>query len=244
LNIEKNKKTNMEHFKELRLRVILSLSIVIICFFVLFAYSKPITDFLTKPLFNLGYKLYFSKVNESFMTTLKSSFIASIFITSPIWIFIIIGFIIPALNKKQKYKMLFFVSLSYIFFVLGFYFSYKVLIPITLKFFISYANTNISSMITINFYLEYFLSLFIGTGIGFQLPIVMLIISKLGLINYQVFSKSRKYSIIIILIIAAILTPPDIVSQITLSIPLYLLYEFGVLLTFIFRKKTELIIDK
>lgn len=236
INKEKNKLTYLEHFHELRIRVVISLLIVLICFFILFTFSKPIINFLTKPLYSFGYKLYFYKVHEAFFATLKSSFIASVIITSPLCVFIILGFILPALSKKQKVLLFLTLVSIYFFFILGFYFSYKIMIPMSLRFFFSFAQGEFSSILSLEFYLDYFLSLFFCTGLGFQLPLVMLFLSKIGIIDYRILSKTRKHSIIIILIIGAILTPPDVISQITLSIPLYLLYEFGIFLVFISSK--------
>jgi sec-independent protein translocase protein TatC len=108
--------------------------------------------------------------------------------------------------------------------------------PMSLKFFFSFAKDEFSSIISIEFYLDYFLSIFFCTGLGFQLPLVMLFLSRIGILDYKILSKTRKHAIIIILIIGAILTPPDVVSQIILSVPLYLLYELGMILIIIFNK--------
>jgi sec-independent protein translocase protein TatC len=235
-NKEKNQLTYNEHFQELRIRVILSLFVVLTCFLVLFSFSKPIIDFLTKPVYAFGIKLYYYKVSEAFISTLKSCFIASLILTSPLYVFILSGFIIPALSGKQKIMMFFIIFFIYVFFILGFYFSYIVLMPMSLNFFFSFAKDKFSSIISIEFYLDYFLSIFFCTGLGFQLPLVMLFLSRIGILNYKMLTKTRKHAIIIILIIGAILTPPDVVSQIILSVPLYLLYELGMMLILIFNK--------
>jgi sec-independent protein translocase protein TatC len=228
--------TYIQHFQELRIRVVLSLLIILSCFLILFTFSKPIIGFLTKPVYAFGIKLYYYKVSEAFISTLKSCFIASLIITSPLYVFLLTGFILPALSGRQKIMMFFIIFFIYAFFMFGFYFSYMVLMPMSLNFFFSFAKDEFSSIISIEFYLDYFLSIFFCTGLGFQLPLVMLFLSKIGILDYKMLAKTRKHAVILLLIIGAILTPPDVVSQMILFVPLYLLYELGMLLTFIMYK--------
>ncbi len=233
-----NKLTFIEHAQELRKRLIFSFLIIIIVFFIIFYFSKPILQFLIEPLNKLGYKLYAIKVQETFLATMKASFFASIIISSPIWLWLLIGFIIPALNKKEKRMLFFIIFFSITLLICGFAFSYKILIPISLNYFLLFSKDEIQSLLSFGFYLDFFLLFFFATGIGFQLPLVILFLSKINLISFKILSKGRKYAIIILLIIAAILTPtPDMLFQIILFIPLYLLYEVSLILVFFFGKK-------
>lgn len=232
-----NKLTFIEHAQELRKRLFFSILIIIIVFFIFFTFSKPLLKFLVEPLNKLGYKPIAIKVYEALFARMKASFFASLIASSPIWLWLLIGFIIPALNKKEKRMFFIILLFCIVLLICGFFFSYKVLIPISLNYLSSLGDDVIQNQPSIEFYLNYFLILFFATGIGFQLPLVLLFLSKINIINYRVLSKGRKFAIIILLIIAAVITPPDVVSQIILFIPLYLLYEIGVILVFFFRRK-------
>jgi sec-independent protein translocase protein TatC len=234
-----NQLTFFEHAQDLRKRIIISFVVVLVFFIVLFTFSKPILQFLTEPLKSLGYKLHFYKVHEAFFSTMKASFFAALIASSPIWITMLIGFITPALKKKEKRIFFFLFIISVLFLLSGFFFSYKVLIPISLNYLLSFSKGELESVISIGFYLDYFLMLFFATGIGFQLPLILFFLSKINIIDYKFLSKGRKYAIIIILISSAIITPPDVISQVILSIPLYFLYEIGTIIVFIFEKKNK-----
>jgi len=242
-NIQKKKETDpnqltfVEHAQELRKRVVISSLVIIVFFVIFFTFSKPILQFLTEPLKSLGYKLHFYKVHEAFFTTMKASFFAALIASSPIWFWIIIGFIMPALEKKEKYILFSLLFVSVFFLLSGLYFSYKILIPISLNYLLSFGKGELESVISIGFYLDYFLILFFATGIGFQLPLVLLFLSKINIVTYNFLSKGRKFAIIIILVLSALITPPDVISQVMLSVPLYFLYELGTVLVLIFERK-------
>ena len=170
---------------------------------------------------------------------MKASFFAALILSSPVWLSILIGFIIPALKKNEKriFFILFFISIFFL--ISGLFFSYKILIPFSLNYLLTFSKGELESVISIGFYLDYFLILFFATGIGFQLPLVLFFLSKINIIDFKFLSKGRKYALIIILIVSAIITPPDVISQIMLSIPLYFLYEIGTIIVYIFERKRK-----
>ena len=231
-----NNMTFIEHANEFRWRLLISIIATVVCFAFLIIFSKGILSFLTLPLKSLGYELNFYKVHEAFFSTLKASFFAAFVLTMPIWIWMISGFIVPALEKKQKGLFLVILLVSLIFIASGFLFSYKVLIPISLNYLLSFGKGEINSVISIDFYLTFFLTLFFTTGIGFQLPLIILFLNRIGILHKKILQKGRKFSILIMLLVSAILTPPDVISQIILGVPLYLLYELSIIFVTIFGK--------
>ena len=188
------------------------------------------------PLKNLGYQLHIIKIHEAFFSTIRISFFTSLIVSSPIWLWNIIGFIIPALTYKQKITFFFIFIFCIIFLISGFLFSYYLLIPISLRYLLSFAKEELTSAISINYYLDFFLILFFATGVGFQLPLILLFLCKINIVNYKILAKGRRWAAVVILVVGGILTPPDIISQIGLAVPLYILYELGIALGFIFSR--------
>ena len=232
-----NKLTFLQHARELRQRILLSLASILLIFFLLMVFSEKILSLLTLPLKNLGYQLHIIKIHEAFFSTLRISFFTSVIVSSPIWLWMLIGFVIPALSKKQKIIFFFISIFCIIFLISGFLFSYYLLIPISLRYLLSFAKEELTSVISINYYLDFFLILFFATGVGFQLPLILLFLCKINVVHYKLLAKGRRWAVIIILIVGGILTPPDIISQVGLAVPLYLLYELGIALGFIFTRK-------
>jgi len=227
----------MEHFVELRIRIIFALLVLLGTFFLLFANSREIINFVTGPIKLLGYNLHFIKIHEAFYSTLKASFAAALIFSSPLWVWILLGFVLPALEKKQKTGIILLLLSSFLFVISGFIFSYKILLPFSMRFLLNFRKSEFISIISIEYYLAFFLRLFISTGLGFQMPLLMLFLNKIGFADYKTLLGFRKYALVSILLLSAVITPPDVVSQIILGLPLYLLFELGILLTYIFRKR-------
>ena len=229
----------MQHAQELRIRILISLGIIAVVFSVLLTFHSGIMQFLSAPLTDLGYKLHSFKVYEAFVSIIKAAFFAAVIFSAPVWIIVILGFIVPALEKKQKIVFFIFTVFSFILLFAGLIFSYKILIPISLHYLLSFGALDIEKTLSIGFYLDYFIALFFLTGIGFQLPLVQLLLAKLDLLDYKTLSKGRKYAIVIIFVVSAVITPPDIISQVALGVPLCVLYELGLVLILLFNRKKE-----
>lgn len=232
-----NSMSFLDHSRELRKRVLLSALVIFAAFFALIYFSQPILVFLSKPLTDLGQKLYFLKVQESLMAVMETSFWAAVIITSPFWLAQIIGFILPALEKRQRRILFALLASCVIFLLAGFAFSYLVLIPMSLKFLLGFSGRSLEGIISIEYYLEYFLTLFFMTGLIFQMPLAMLSLNRLGILDRPAIRKYRKIAIVGIFIVAAVITPPDVVSQILIAVPMYALFELGALLCHVFSKK-------
>ena len=238
----------LEHLKELRNRLIISFIFLIFCFVFFFYNSNLVGEILSKPLFNLfedssERRMIFTGLPEVFVSNLKIALFSSFLLSFPFFILQFILFISPALYKKEKlifYPTLFLVP---ILFFLGVFFAYFFLIPMIWSFFISFENflDNSFPLHLESRYSEYMkLTMFLlfTSGLSFQFPILIILLTKFNILNENILRKNRKYFVIGILIFSALFTPPDVISQLGIAIPLIIFYEFSVLfIKFFINKK-------
>lgn len=178
---------------------------------------------------NLNYTLQNTEMAGQFMMSFKLSFLVGLVLAMPVILFQVWLFIKPALSIRERQRTRGFVFYTSILFILGILFGYFVLCPISINFFAHYSlSSMIKNEINMQNVISFMTLLVLGTGLIFELPVLMFFLAKLGLITSAFLIKYRKYAFVVILIIAAIVTPPDIVSQIILTIPLYSLFELGV----------------
>ncbi len=239
-NKEENKNSFVGHLTELRSRLIKSFVFLLISFAVCYYFSEEIYSFLVKPYSdeiinnNLNRKLIFTALHEAFLTYLKVAFFASIFITSPIFLTQIWKFIAPGLYNNEKKALLPYLIATPVLFLLGGFLVYYLIMPLAIKFFLSFESSGNTNMIAIqleakvNEYLSLIMRLIFAFGISFQLPVVLSLLARVGFIDSNYLKSRRKYVIVIIFAFAAILTPPDPITQIGLALPLLLLYELSI----------------
>lgn len=237
----KNYQSLQSHLRELRNRILFSLLFLIFAFVTCYLISDKIYEFLLKPFIEISQKerkLIYTSPSEAFLTYLKLSFHSALFISTPIFLSQIYLFLAPALYKKEKKNILSIFFLSSLFFISGVLFSYFLILPIALKFFISFESqnlSNISNLVTISLetkiseYLSFTSSLIFGFGLAFQLPVLLIFLMKINLLSAASLKEKRKYWVILFFIISAMLTPPDIISQVTLAILLAALFEIAIL---------------
>ena len=191
-------------------------------------------------------RLIFTALHETFITYLKLAFFTAIFVTSPIILTQIWKFIAPGLYKDEKRALLPYLIATPTLFLLGGMLVYYLVMPLAIKFFLSFET---SSQVTslpiqleakVNEYLSLIMRLIFAFGISFQLPVLLSLLARAGFINSEYLKKRRKYVVVIIFAVAAILTPPDPITQIGLGIPLLILYELSILsVKFIEKKKRD-----
>ena len=240
-NNEEHKMSLTEHLIELRKRLIRSVIILFIGFGVCYYYKDWIFDIITKPLTQVlpknGYLIY-TGLTEAFFVYMKLAFFASLIITSPFILYQIWKFISPGLLPKEKKYVVPFVFFSSLLFISGILFGYFIVLPPAFEFFVSFNNKYLQAMISFNDYLSLFVTFLLGFGLSFELPIFIFFLTKLGIVNAKMLSKQRKYAILVIFIVAAILTPsPDALSQILMAIPLMFLYEVSIFVARFAEKK-------
>ncbi len=241
--IEDYKMSLTDHLVELRKRLVRSVIILLIGFGVCYYFKDFFFDIVTAPLVQVLPKnsyLIYTGLTEAFFVYMKLAFFASLIITCPLIIYQIWKFISPALHSTEKKYVLPFVFFSTLLFVSGVLFGYFVALPPAFEFFVSFNSKYLQSMISFSDYLSLFVTFLLGFGLSFELPVFMFFLAKLGIVNSTMLSKNRKYAILVIFIVAAILTPsPDALSQILMAIPLMFLYEVSIFITkFAGKKKT------
>lgn len=218
-----------EHIEELRQRIFKSVIALVVGFLIAWPFKKDILLFLEKPLpEDLRGKLIFLSPPEAFFTALKVSFFAGILIALPFVLYQAWKFIEPGLYEHEKKFILPFIFFSLLFFFGGASFAYFVILPFGLKFLLGFMGDLLTPQITVGSYISFVIQMILAFGFVFLLPVVVWLLSKLGVINYRMLENNRKYAILVIFVIAAVLTPPDIFSQVMMALPLLGLYELSI----------------
>lgn len=230
-----------DHLTELRKRLIRACIAVGIGFFVCYYFKDWLFDIITRPLTAVLPKnsyLIYTGLTEAFFVYMKLSIFASLIITSPFVLYQIWKFIAPGLLPDEKKYVVPFVVSSSMLFAGGVAFGYLVALPPAFEFFVSFNNKYLQAMISFGDYLSLFVTFLLGFGLSFELPVFMFFLAKLGIVNSKMLSKQRRYAILVIFIVAAILTPsPDALSQLLMAIPLMFLYEISIFVVKYVEKK-------
>ncbi len=231
----------LEHLAELRRRIIYSLLAVLSGFIVAMFFSQDIFTILAQPLLDVlpegEKKIVFTSLPDVFFMHIKIALFTGILLGSPVIFFQIYRFIAPALQRSSLGGMFLFVSMTTLFFTGGILFSYFQIFPVGFKFFIGFSGENIEPMITIREYLKLSIRLLLAFGTAFQLPIIISFMAWMGLVTPAFLARNRKYALLIIVFFAAIITPPDVVTQLLMAVPLYFLYELSIIGAWFFGMK-------
>ncbi|HEX9021512.1 MAG TPA: twin-arginine translocase subunit TatC [Nitrospirota bacterium] len=245
------------HLEELRKLLIRSVLWVAVGFGVCFYYSETILRVLMWPMnakLTIGtafpyltavpnkvqQKLHYTTLIEPFWSHLKIALIAGIMAVFPMLMYQVWKFIGPGLLPKERRYASAFVFFSTVFFVIGMLFCYLLLLPFTIPFLLEYKTEDLIAIIKIGDYIDFVLKFLLACGVVFELPLVIVLLSRMGLVKPDTLAKYRKYAFLAAFILGAILTPtPDIFNQTIMSIPIYLLYEVGILFARIFGKKKQ-----
>ena len=251
MNEKKTKETSFtDHLTELRSRLLKSIIFVFVFFVISYTFADNIYNFLVQPYADavkhddLNRRLIFTALHETFITYLKVAFFSAIFIGSPVVLTQIWKFIAPGLYKNEKMALLPYLIATPTLFLLGGMLVYYLVMPLAIKFFLSFETTAqlntlpIQLEAKVNEYLSLIMRLIFAFGLSFQLPVLLSLLARVGFVDSEYLKKRRRYVIVIIFAVAAILTPPDPITQIGLGIPLLILYELSILsVKFIEKKK-------
>ena len=248
---ENSENNFISHLVELRKRLINSLIFLMIFFLICYYFSDFIYGFLVDPYAqavkndDIERRLIFTALQETFLTYLKVSFFAAFFITSPYVLIQIWKFIAPGLYENEKKSIMPYLVITPILFLLGGMLVYYLVMPLAIKFFLSFESTGVSTNLPIqleakvNEYLSLVMKLIFAFGLSFQLPVVLSLLARVGLIDSKFLKERRKYVVVLIFTAAALLTPPDPITQIGLAIPLLILYELSIFSVKIIEKKAD-----
>jgi len=225
----------VSHLVELRDRMIRSLIVVLILFAVCFYFSGDIMKFLSLPLYEAlpaGSRPIFTDQAGAFFTLTKVAFLTAFLISMPWVLYQAWAFVAPGLYEHEKRFALPLIVSSVFFMLLGIGFAYLFVLPAAYKFFISFsAQTGAETLQDLQKYWDFTLSIFFGFGLTFEVPVVEMLLVKLGMVTTTQLREARRYVIVGAFLVAAVLTPPDVLSQFMLAIPLILLYELGIWLS-------------
>ncbi|WP_022847211.1 MULTISPECIES: twin-arginine translocase subunit TatC [unclassified Desulfurobacterium] len=226
------------HLEELRSRLFKSVISIFVGFLICWPFRKDILLFLERPLPDyLKGKLVFFSPPEAFFTALKICFFGGMIIAMPFILYQVWKFIEPGLYPHEKKFVIPFLFFSFLFFSIGVCFAYFIMIPFALRFLLGFMGNLLVPQIGIGNYISFVIQLTLAFGFVFLLPVVVGLLAKLGVINHKLLEKNRKFAILIIFIVAAILTPPDVVSQIMMAVPLLFLYELSIMVAKVLGNK-------
>lgn len=222
----------ISHLVELRERLLKSVAAVLLVLLALLPFANKLYGWLALPLIKRlpqGGSMIATEVASPFLTPLKLAFFVAVVIAIPVVLYQLWAFVAPGLYRNEKRLALPILFSSVVLFYVGCAFAYFLVLPAVFTFMTHIAPTGVAVMPDISHYLSFVLSLFLAFGLCFEVPVVMVILAAIGVVTADQLANSRRYAIVGAFVIAAVLTPPDVLSQILLAVPMCILYEFGIL---------------
>ena len=229
LTPQEKRSSLLSHLLALRKVVVISAAAVVVAFFLVFYLCiEQLMNWIIDPIAARGIEIIYAAMSEALVTKFKVALIAACIVASPVVIWQVWGFIKPALypNEQKHFRVLFVIAL--LLFLLGVAFCYFAVYQLAVDFFLIQGEGHATPMLSIDNYVKFLFGFIVPFGVAFQLPVALYLTTRMGWTNYKMLSSKRKYVLLGIFIVAAILTPPDVVSQVALGVPLYVLFEIGV----------------
>lgn len=248
--LEGGKMPLLDHLVELRTRLVYAVAAFIVCFFIGYGLAEHIFDFLVEPLRQMwageeGRRLIYTALHEAFFTYIKVGFFFAACISFPIVSAQVWLFIAPGLYKNERKALLPFLVATPIMFLLGAAMVYYIVIPLAWEFFASFETSGAGGNLAMTLepkvdqYLSLVMRLIFAFGVAFELPVLLVLLAKVGIVGADGLRSKRKYAIVVAFVAAAILTPPDVISQVLLALPIIALYEISILIAQFIEKKRE-----
>lgn len=228
------------HLEELRSRLIICFSAVGAAFVGAYFFKEKLFEILMKPLTDVmgeGEKLIFTNLPEAFFVYLKTALLAGVLAASPVLLYQFWKFVAPGLYKKERQVLLPVVFLCSFFFIGGSLFGYFIVFPYGFEFFLGFATEFIRPLPSMKEYFSFASKVLIAFGVVFELPLIITLFARLGFVSVEFLKKNRKYALLLFFIGAAILTPPDVVTQVMMALPLMVLYEISIIGARVFARK-------
>ena len=235
---DQHTQTLIDHLTELRIRLVKAAYGILFGMAVCYSFTEKIFDIIRKPIapyLPVG-GLVFTGPADKFIAHLKVAFFGGVILSCPIWIYQLWRFIAPGLYSKEKKYTLSFMGFGSVLFILGVLFAYLLVFPAAFHFLMGYGGDVDRPMITIDHYLSFFVLTTLMFGLCFELPLIIVILGLLGVVSSRFLREKRRFAVVAMSIIAAIVTPPDLLSMLMMLGPMILLYEIGVW-TLVFFKK-------
>ena len=225
--------TFISHLVELRTRLVRAVAAVLVVFLCVAYWTKDIYSFLAKPLLSVlpaGASMIATDVTTTFLVPVKVSMLVAFIIALPYVLYQMWAFIAPGLYKHEQRLVVPLLVSSTLLFLLGMAFAYFLVFPMAFKFFADFTPVGVTMATDIDKYFSFVLTMFIVFGIAFEVPVVEVLLVKVRVVTVPQLREARRYVIVAIFVVAAIVTPPDVFSQLALGIPLCILYELGIIL--------------
>lgn len=240
MTTDEGKMSFLDHLGELRTRIVWSLIPTAVGLIVAFRFSDRILQFIRRPLDRANVQLVALTPTEGFWTSMKISMVMGVILAMPVILWQVWAFIAPGLHKHERRFAGPFVIIGSVLFLLGAAFALLVVMPFGVEFLLNFTKEQgIQPMISVSSHVDLVIKFTLGFGLVFELPLVLTMLSRMGIVTPKFLSKNRKYAILINFVIAAILTPtPDILNQTLMAGPLIVLYEIGILAARIFGKRS------
>jgi len=239
---EESKLPFTTHLEELRRRLIYAVVAIVLGAIIAFLFSKQLFYFLAQPLVKIlppNQPMIFTALTEAFFTYFKVALLAGFFLACPIVFYQLWKFIAPGLYEHEKKFVIPFVISATAFFILGGAFAYYIVFPFGFKFFLGFSTDYLKLLPKMNEYFSLSLKLIFAFGIVFEMPVITFFLAKMGVVNGEMLSSKRRYAIVLVFVVAALLTPPDVGTQLLMAGPLILLYEVSVWVARIFGRKSQ-----
>jgi len=233
----------LSHLKELRDRLVVCIIGLGVAFIVTYYFKEQVFQFLMRPYIQVmpaKSSFIFVGITEAFVTYFKISIVAALFLAAPLILYQLWMFVAPGLYERERKYVYPFIIFGSLCFLSGALFCYYVIMPYLYRFFVSYSSDFITPMPDLKNYMSLTLKMLVIFGVLFELPLLAFYLSKAGIITARLLSSKRRYAILGIFIVAAIITPPDVVSQLLVALPLWGLYEVSIVIARIFGKKEKI----
>ncbi len=232
--------TFLEHLEELRIRLVRSLIALVVGFIACFQFAERIFSFITEPLRKAypDIQFIYTEATEAFFLYMKMSFFVGIFLAAPIILYQVWAFIAPGLYVHERKYVVPFILFGTVFFIMGGLFGHYILFPMTFQFLGEYGGATMKFMPKVSEYYSFYSWFVLGLGIVFQLPVVIFVLSRIGLVSAGFLARQFKYAFLASFVISAVITPGgDVVTQSVLAVPIIGLYVIGILVALLFGRK-------
>ena len=230
------------HIADLRKRLVISTLTIVAMFFVCFSFYEPILNWMMVPVEAVlpkNSQMVAVEIQETFFTALKVAFFAGFIVSLPVIFWQLWLFLAPGLYDHEKKLVIPFVFFATLMFLSGSAFAYYIVVPVGFEFLINFGSTVVTVLPSIGKYVGFFTKLLIGFGIAFELPVITFFLAKIGLVDDRMLKDFFRYAIILIFVVSALLTPPDVISQLLMAAPLTLLYGVSIYIAKVFNPASK-----
>ncbi|MFQ3594646.1 MAG: twin-arginine translocase subunit TatC [Sphingomonadaceae bacterium] len=244
-DIDDTKAPLIDHLIELRTRLLWSLAALVLAFFLCFAFARPLFAILVQPLVAAGQdRVIFTQVFEAFFVQVRVAFFGALMLAFPVIATQLWRFVAPGLYRQEKAALLPFLAATPFLFALGACFAYFVAVPVALRFLLGFqgelGGVTQEALPSVGQYLTFIMQFLFAFGAAFLLPVLLVLLARAGILTLDQLRKGRRYAIVIAFVIAAIFTPPDVISQLLLAVPICILYEISIVIIRLTERRRSL----